>query len=105
MAFDRASAALSCAIALRQALFPMRMALHTGEAEPGLGEYPGRVLEHAERILAVALEGQALCSLQTALLLPSDQEPGVRLVRLGLRPLPGAPAPEPLFEIETRGSS
>src|SRR5262249_12057804 len=116
VAFERASDAVTCAVAGERALaaagrpraggpLRVRMALHTGEVEREKGDYHALVLHHASRMLVAAHGGQIVCSEITASLWrrgPAAHEmggwggePGVRLVDLGLYRLRDLPAPEP----------
>src|SRR5262249_34122818 len=95
VAFDRAGEALACAVAGQPALekqtwpeavgpLRVRMALHTGDAQPEAGDYHGPVLNCAHRILVAGHGGQILCSEASAGLLRRELEAGVRLKELGV---------------------
>jgi predicted ATPase/DNA-binding SARP family transcriptional activator len=111
-AFGRASDALAAAVAGQRALathpwpeemgaLRVRMALHTGEVEPGDEVHGSPVLAQGTRLLLAAHGGQILLSEETAALLRRDQDsqarnrseglgpPGVRLADLGLYRLGG----------------
>jgi predicted ATPase/DNA-binding SARP family transcriptional activator len=114
--FGRASDALAAAVASSQ--IPgtgneradpgpdqPRIAVHTGEAEPTGGQYPGASLDHAVRLLRAAHPGQVLVSEPTAALVRAEAEPGrlgPRLTDLGLYRLreaaEGGETPERLFQ-------
>jgi class 3 adenylate cyclase len=127
VAFARAGDALACAIAaqraltqpedgqavtssflpslrLGQALQPsslqVRMALHTGEAEPEEGDYHGLAVNRTARLLLAAHGGQILCSEASACLLQRDLPARVRLTDLGVYRLRDLPLPERLFQVE-----
>jgi predicted ATPase/DNA-binding SARP family transcriptional activator len=120
LAFQSAGDALACAVALQRALTAtgsaatpswlpaaeplstpvrVRVALHTGEAQPEQGEYRTPALHLTERLLAAGHPGQILCSEVTATLLRRDLEPGSRLLDLGLFLLPSVSHPERLFQV------
>jgi class 3 adenylate cyclase len=83
----------------------LRIALHTGEAEPREGGYRGRVVEHVQRLLDAAHGGQILCSEETAALVARDTGPALRLIPLGSFRLPGSRTEERLFQIECTNAS
>lgn len=112
--FARAGDALDCAVACQGALsqepvtnaeeranmppLQVRMALHTGSAEPEGGDYHSLTVNRASRLLGAAHGGQILCTEETACLLRRDLEAGVRLVDLGVYRLRDLPQPERLFQ-------
>jgi predicted ATPase/DNA-binding SARP family transcriptional activator len=109
--FQRASSALACAVAGQRALtaspWPepvgrvrVRMALHTGDAEPQEGDYHGLVVHCAQRMLVAGHGGQILCSEETANLLRRDLDPQIRLVDQGVYRLRDVVSPERLFQVE-----
>ena len=83
----------------------VRVALHTGEATPGVNGYPGPAGEHAVRVGAAAAEGQVLLTSPTAALVEHGLSPGERIESLGSRVLPGLDRPETLFELRLGISS
>jgi predicted ATPase/DNA-binding SARP family transcriptional activator/Tfp pilus assembly protein PilF len=115
-AFGSAGEALACAIACQQALaaeswpevagsLRVRMALHTGDAQPEEGDYHSLALHQAQRIMDAGHGGQLLCSEATAALLRSGLEPDVRLLDLGLYRLRNMATPARLFHVEYPGMS
>lgn len=70
---------------------PLRLALHTGEAEPEEGTYRGPALEWCLRLRGLAHEGQALVSQSCGQLVRGHLPPDVTLRDLGalLGPHPG----------------
>lgn len=116
VAFATAGEALACAVAGQRALavqtwpeastaFKVRMALCTGQGELEKGGYQGPLLRRAARLLAAAQGGQILCAEATTVLLGLDLDAGVRLSNLGVYRLQGAPAPEPVFQVDYADSS
>jgi predicted ATPase/class 3 adenylate cyclase len=128
VAFQQAGAALSCAIAIQQALatdptvgaplvgthaageghpqgvpLAVRMALHTGDVACDGGDYHDLVLHRATRILLAAHGGQILCSEATAALLRPGLPPEVGLADLGTYRLRGSEVPERLFQVDYLG--
>jgi predicted ATPase/DNA-binding SARP family transcriptional activator/class 3 adenylate cyclase/Tfp pilus assembly protein PilF len=113
IAFPTAGSALACAIASQKALagetwpeesgpLKVRMALHTGDVQPGSeeGQYRGIVLHHASRMLTAAHGGQILVSDATASLAAGGGDEGVRLVDLGVYRLRDVPEARRLFQAE-----
>jgi DNA-binding SARP family transcriptional activator len=108
-AFGAAPEALSAALAAQQALesepwtlpspLRVRMALHTGTAEPCDGEYFGPPLNRTACLLEAGHGGQILLSLATAELLRDRLPDGVDLVDLGERRLPDLVRPERVFQL------
>jgi len=73
--FGSAADAVSAAIAAQDRLsLPVRMGLHTGEAEERDGDWYGTSLTCVARIMDAGHGGQILCSAATAALLPDDVE-------------------------------
>ena len=83
----------------------MSVALHTGEAGPGAGDYPGPAGEHARRVAAEAADGQVLLTATTAALVQHGLSGEGRLDLLGTRVLPGAGRPDTLYELRLGISS
>ncbi|MGA7272883.1 MAG: adenylate/guanylate cyclase domain-containing protein, partial [Acidimicrobiia bacterium] len=86
-AFPSASAALEAALAM-QASFTrsgpaVRMAVHTGSAEPSDGDYMGPTLNRTSRLLDSAHGGQVLVSLTTEELARDELPDGAMLKELG----------------------
>jgi predicted ATPase/DNA-binding SARP family transcriptional activator len=111
VAFGRASAALTAAVAGQRALvaypwppsigvFRVRMALHTGEVEPGDAPDRSPALSHAAQLLLVAHGGQILLSEKSAVLLRDGLAPGLQLVELGFYRLRDSAPPERLFQVQ-----
>jgi predicted ATPase/DNA-binding SARP family transcriptional activator len=112
VAFGRASDALAAAVAGQRALavhpgpadsapLCVRMALHTGEIEPGEEVRGSPVLAHATRLLLAAHGGQILVSAESAALLGRDLAPGWELADLGLYRLREEAPPERLFQVRS----
>ena len=113
VAFERASDALACAVAVQRALnghawpppvgaLQVRMALHSGETEFRDGQYRGLALNRASRILAAAHGGQILCSGPAAALL-AETGTDFQTKKLGIFRLRGLAEPERLFQIGWEG--
>jgi predicted ATPase/class 3 adenylate cyclase len=82
----------------RELQVPVRMGIATGEAELRDGDYFGRVLNRAARIMAAGHGGQILVADSTAGLL-SD----VQLLNLGSRQLRDVASPITVFQLNTPG--
>jgi predicted ATPase len=119
LAFGRASDALSAAITGRRSLIDsgcpqsevaierrevgalrVRMALHTGEVEPGQDARHSPVLRHATHLLTAAHPGQILLSEKCAAVLKDAIRPTARLVNIGLYHLQRKLPPEHLFQAD-----
>ena len=109
--FPGTRSAVACAVAIQRALaahataLPVRIGLHTGDAEPDArhpGEFRGPALEQAVRVAAAAdaQGGQIVASETTAALVRHGAGEDVRLVDLGEFRPEGAPYPERLFRVE-----
>lgn len=108
--FAGAVNALLCAVAIQRGLArqaeekenvpKIRIVLHTGDVNAPQGDYHGRVLTRALRMLMVGHGGQILCSEATAALLHRDLETGIRLADLGVYRLRDASTPQRLFQVE-----
>jgi hypothetical protein len=100
--FGRARDALNAALGLRRKEQeapgpPLRMALHTGDLEPGPhGHAP--IARHAAHLLLAAHPGQTLCSEATAVLLRRARALDARLLDLGFYTL--EESAERLFQVE-----
>ncbi len=93
--FTSAPAAVSAAIdAQGQLTLPVRIGIHTGEAELRDGDYFGPTVNRAARVMDAGNGGQILVSSATASL-ASDHE----LVDLGEHHLKGLTSPERLFQV------
>jgi LuxR family maltose regulon positive regulatory protein len=113
-AFAAAPAALAAALAAQRALraeawertglpsgdsLRVRMAVHTGAAEPRDGDYLGPPLNRTARLLAVAHGGQALLSATTAQLVRDQLPSGVALRELGAYQLKDLSHPEAIHQL------
>src|SRR5919199_5244620 len=102
--FARATDAVTAAAALQQALaaepwptptpLPVRMALHTGEADLRAGDYYGTVVNRCARLRAVAHGRQTLLSQATYDLVRDHPLLGVELRDLGTHRLKDLQRPE-----------
>ena len=93
--FTSASAAVGAAVEVQAGVgLPVRMGLHTGEAESRDGDYFGPTLNRAARVMDAGHGGQVLVSSATAGLLA-----GADLVDLGEHRLKGLEAPERIFQV------
>ena len=93
--FTSASAAVAAAVEVQAGVgLPVRMGLHTGEAESRGGDYFGPTLNRAARVMDAGHGGQVLVSSATAGLLA-----GVDLVDLGEHRLKGLEASERIFQV------
>ncbi len=107
--FTNPAAALSAAVAGQQALtgavwaspvpLRVRMAVHTGPAEPRAGNYFGPTLNRAARLMAVGAGGQVLCSRATADLAGAKLPAEVSLVDLGEHRLADLNRSEQVFQV------
>ena len=77
----------------------MRIGLHTGPAQARSGNYFGRTVNRAARIMSAGNGGQILLSSVTAGLVEGD--PGYELVPLGEHVLPGVAEPMALVGVGT----
>ena len=99
-AFANASGALNAALDAQDALvglLPVRMGLHTGEAELRDGDYFGTAVNRCARLMAVAHGGQVVCSEVTAELV-RDAQP-TALVDLGEHRLRDLDRPLRVFQV------
>jgi predicted ATPase len=98
-AFASPRSAVDAAIAAQRELqLPVRMGLATGEAEMRDGDYFGRVLNRAARVMATGHGGQILLADSTGVLLR-----GVDLIDLGTRRLRDVPTPIGVFQVRAPG--
>jgi predicted ATPase/class 3 adenylate cyclase/tetratricopeptide (TPR) repeat protein len=81
----------------------VRMAVHSGQAEPVDGDYLGPVVNRAARLLAAGHGGQLLLSLASAELLRESLPEGVELRELGAYRLKNLSRPEPIFQVVAAG--
>jgi predicted ATPase/class 3 adenylate cyclase/DNA-binding CsgD family transcriptional regulator len=112
-AFGRAGDAAAAALAAQRGLasvewppgleLPVRMGLHTGEAQERDGDYFGPVLNRAARVMAAAHGGQILCSRGTADLIRDAMPDEVALVDLGEHRLRDLTRREWVFQIDHPG--
>lgn len=111
--FEDSAAALSCGVACQKALqseawpgeigaLRVRIGLHRGAAERGVGDFHGLTMHHATRVLDAAHGGQVICS---AAVWDHSGEPlaGVVAGDLGLYRLRGVPTPMRLFQVQSAG--
>ena len=99
VAFGRAGAAVACAIEAQQRLRahdlpPVRMGLHTGEAQERDGNFFGSVVNRAARLMAIGHGGQVLISSATA-----QVAGNLELRDLGEHQLRDLSGPERVFEV------
>jgi len=107
--FPRAGDALDGALALQLAFaneaWPdgstvrVRMALHTGEAELGNGNYKGGAIIRCARIRNLGHGEQLLVSETTAHVVSDALPPAVTLADLGVHPLKGLDRAERIFQV------
>ncbi|MDQ7829652.1 MAG: tetratricopeptide repeat protein [Armatimonadota bacterium] len=112
-AFGNAADAVAAATAAQEALarepWPLpeglrvRMAVHTGSAELRGGDYAGRPLNLAARLVAAGHGGQVVLSDATRALVAGDLPPGVELRDLGLHRLAGLAHPERIWQLLVPG--
>lgn len=96
--FPAATGAVAAALEAQQCLeLPVRMGLHSGEADERDGDWFGPTLNRAARIMDAGHGGQALCSTATAELIGSD----VGTVALGEYRLKGIDRPERIIQLGT----
>jgi predicted ATPase/DNA-binding SARP family transcriptional activator/uncharacterized protein HemY len=108
VAFPTVGSALACAVAAQSGMAEetgpsrIRMALHTGDVEPGGegGQLHGSVLRYAGRMLTAAHGGQILVSDATASLALESGYEDFRLVDLGVYRLKDAPEAKRLFQVD-----
>jgi LuxR family maltose regulon positive regulatory protein len=108
-AFVRAPDALAAALTAQRALHQeawelpsplrVRMALHTGVAEPRDGDYFGPPLNRLARLLTLGHGGQILLSRATHDLVVDDLPPETSLRALGDYQLKELARPEPIFQL------
>jgi predicted ATPase/class 3 adenylate cyclase len=82
---------------------PVRIGIHTGEAQCRDGDYFGPVLNRAARLMAVAHGGQILCSQATADLARDSLAEEVKLVDLGEHRLRDLSRPERVYQVDAPG--
>jgi len=105
VAFSAASSAVAAALDIQRALegqvwptvrpLRVRMALHTGEAEPRDADYFGPAVNRTARLMAVGHGGQVLCSQATAALVEGE----AALVDLGEHRLRDLDRPMHVFQV------
>jgi class 3 adenylate cyclase len=113
--FVKATDAVRGAVSAHQALraeawsetgpLPVRMALHTGEADLRDGHYGGGALSRVVRLLTAGSGGQTLLTLPTQELVNASLPVEVELRDLGERRLKDVPTPERIFQIVTKDMS
>jgi len=103
LAFNRASDAVACALALQRApLAPIRLriGLHTGEVELGEnGTCIGSMMNRAARVRDLAYGGQTLLSGVTGGLVADSLPRDAWLTDLGMYKLRGVPRPERVVQL------
>src|SRR5579871_66978 len=77
----------------------VRMALHTGRAEPRRGDYYGNDVNRCARLRSLAHGGQVLLSEVTARVVESELPADATLQNLGLYRLRGLTEPERVFQL------
>jgi predicted ATPase len=98
-AADAVRAAVEAQLAMREAdLPPVRMGVHTGEADERGGDYFGTAVNRAARLMAIAHGGQVVVSRPT-----SDIIAGFDLVDLGEHRLRDLTRPEHVFQVVATG--
>ena len=115
--FTRPGDALVAACALQQMLYacqnpspyaakepapptlPVHMALHTGWAEPGTGDYAGPTLRRAVRLARLGHAGQIVLSQQSKVVAGSNLPEGMRLRSLGNHSLSAVERPQPVYQV------
>jgi predicted ATPase/class 3 adenylate cyclase len=112
-AFPTAPDALRAAVSAQQALaaaewgalgpLSVRMALHTGAAEPRHGDYLAPALNRLARLLASAAGGQTVLTEATRNLVRDDLPAGVQLRDLGLHRLRDLREAEHVFQVDAEG--
>jgi predicted ATPase/class 3 adenylate cyclase len=107
--FPRAPEAVNAASRLQQALLAeawttpeplrVRMALHTGDAEPQDEDYFGPAVNRCARLRAIAHGGQVLLSTATAELVTDELPAGASLKDMGAHRLRDLQRPEQVFQL------
>lgn len=101
--FPRASEAVAAALDAQRGLgdlgLPVRMAIHTGEAEVRDGDYFGRTVNRASRMRTVARAGQIVLSGAAADLAGHALPPEASLTDLGFRQLRDLSRGEQVFSL------
>ena len=108
-AFATAPAAVAAALDAQRALLAedwgapgplrVRMALHSGAADPRDGDYRGPTVNRLARLLAAGHGGQVLLSEATRILVRDALPEGATLRDLGEHRLGDLPAPERIFQL------
>jgi predicted ATPase/class 3 adenylate cyclase len=103
-AFDAAGSAVAAAVVAQRDLVELglavRMGIHTGEVERVDGDYRGRPVNRAARIMAVGHGGQILVSdVAAALVRAGWRDDAVELVDVGARRLRDLAEPERLWQV------
>ena len=111
--FEQAGNAVSCALDTQRSLqgevwpagveLPVRIAVHTGEAEPRSGHYIGAPLYRLARLLATAHGRQILISKATEQLVADSLPEGVSLRDLGQHRLRDLSRPEQVYQLLAPG--
>ena len=107
--FRQARDGVSCALDVQRSLnsepwpggvdMPVRVALHTGEAELGSGHYVGAPLYRCARLMATASGGQVLISRATEEIVADNLPDGAGLRDLGQHRLHDLSRPEHVFQL------
>ena len=96
--FTSAPAAIQAAIEMQQQLgLPVRIGIHTGEAELRDADYFGPTMNRTARVMDAGHGGQVLVSAPTAALAPEQE-----FLDLGVHRLKGLSAPERILQVGTR---
>lgn len=103
--FPNAADAVAAALAAQRRLAPavrvkVRIALHSGQAEPRGGHYIGAPLYRCARLMAIAHGTQVLLSGATAALVGGTLPEGASLRGLGTHRLKDLAEPEHVFQLE-----
>ncbi|HUR50144.1 MAG TPA: tetratricopeptide repeat protein [Acidimicrobiales bacterium] len=98
-AADAAAAGLALLEALDDFPLPVRMAIHTGEADLRDGDYFGRTVNRAARLRSAAHGGQLLLSSVTADLVREALPSGASLRDLGVHRLKDLSSPESIWQL------
>jgi predicted ATPase len=108
VAFARAGGALSCAVEVERALDeaglpPVRIGIHTGEADERDGDYFGPTVNRTARLMAIGHGGQILVSHATEQLARDTLGAESGLVDLGEHRLRDLSRPERVFQLCSPG--
>lgn len=96
---DAVAAALDAQRSLRESMFRVRIAIHTGHAEARDGDYFGPTVNRCARLRGAAHGGQVILSFVTRQLVVGRLPEGASLVDLGLHHLKDLTEPERVFQL------